>query len=176
MLEIFYNRRSTRKFLDLKIEDEKIQKLLAAGLLAPSSKEHSPLEFIIVNDIALLELLAKSKPHAASLLKHAPLAIIIAGDKAKSNEWLEDCSSASLFIQLEAESLGLGYCWIQINGRYFNDEITSNEYIHKHFNMPDRLEVLSIIGIGYKATERPPLTDHDLQWDKISVNRYKSKF
>ncbi len=172
MLEIFFKRRSTRKFLDQKIEVEKIKKLLTAALLAPSSKGSRPWEFIIVNDPAFLEILAASKPHGACLLKHAPLAIIIAGDKTKSDVWVEDCSIASIFVQLEAEALGLGSCWVQINRRYFNDEITSNEYIHEHFNIPDRLEVLSVVGIGYKAIERPPLSDCDIQWDKVSINRY----
>ena len=175
MLDIFYNRRSTRKFLEKKIEEEKIKKLLTAALLAPSSKGSRPWEFIIVDDPALLELLASSKPHSASLLKNAPLAIIIAGDKTKSDVWIEDCSIASIFIQLEAEALELGSCWVQIHRRYFNDEITSNEYIHEHFNISDRLEVLSVIGIGYKAIERPPLSDCDVVWDKVSINRYKDQ-
>lgn len=170
MLDIFFNRRSTRKFLNQKIEEGQIKKLLTAALLSPSSKGSRPWEFIVVDDPALLEILAMSKPHGASLLKHAPLAIIIAGDKTKSDVWVEDCSIASIFIQLEAEALGLGSCWVQINRRYFDDEITSNEYIHQHFNIPERLEVLSVVGIGYKAIERPPLSNSDLLWDKVSIN------
>ncbi len=174
MLDILYNRRSTRKFLNQKIEDDKIKKLLTAALLAPSSKGSRPWEFIIVTEPELLTVLAAAKPHGASLLKHAPLAIIIVGDKTKSDVWIEDCSIASVFVQLEAEALGLGSCWVQINRRYYNDEITSNEYIHQHFNIPDRLEVLSVVGIGYKASERPPLSNCDILWDKVSVNRYNT--
>ena len=173
MLDIFYNRRSTRKFLNKKIEEEKIKKLLTAALLSPSSKGLRPWEFIIVDDPDLLEKLATSKPHGASLLRHAPLAIIITGDKTKSDVWVEDCSIASIYIQLEAEALSLGSCWVQINRRYYNDDITANEYIHEQFNIPERLEVLSIIGIGYKAAERPPLSDCEMLWDKVSMNSYK---
>jgi len=172
MLDIFYNRRSTRKFLNRKIEDEKIKKLLTAALLAPSSKGSRPWEFIVVDNQELLNLLSLSKPHGATLLKHAPLAIIIAGDKSKSDAWIEDCSIASTFVQLEAESLGLGSCWVQIHRRYYNDEITANEYIHDNFNIPETLEVLSVVGIGYKEVERPPLSDCDIQWHKVSVNQY----
>ncbi len=175
MLDIFYHRRSTRKFLDTKIEEIKIKNLLTAALLAPSSKGSRPWEFIIVDEPDLLSILASSKPHGASLLKHAPLAIIIAGDKSKSDVWVEDCSIASVFVQIEAEALGLGSCWVQINRRYYNDEVTSNEYIHKHFNIPDKLEVLSVVGIAYKAAERPPLSDCDILWDKVSINRYQDQ-
>jgi nitroreductase len=174
MLEVFYNRRSTRKFLKKEIEDEKVRKLLTAALLAPSSKGSRPWEFIIVDDPALLEILALSKPHGASLLKNAQLAIIISGDKTKSDVWIEDCSIASIYIQLEAEALGLGSCWVQIHHRYYDEETTSNEYIHEHFHIPERLEVLSVVGIGYKAVDRPPLTDCDIQWDKVAINCYKN--
>jgi nitroreductase len=173
MLNLLYNRRSTRKFLDKKVEDEKIKSLLTAALLAPSSHNSRPWEFIIVDDPALLETLSHAKPHGgATLLKHAPLAIIILGDKTLSDIWFEDCSIVSIIIQLEAESLGLGSCWVQIHRRYFNDDITSNEYIHEHFNIPENLEVLSIVGVGYKAAERLPLTNKDLLWEKVSKNLY----
>ena len=174
MLEIFYKCRSTRKFLEQKVEEEKIKKMLTAALLAPSSRGSHPWEFIVVDDPALLKKLADSKPHGASLLKHAPLAIIIAGDNTKSDVWVEDCAIASIYIQLEAEALGLGSCWVQINRRYYNDDITSNEYIHEHFNIPERLVVLSVLGIGYKAAERPPLSDCDILWNKVSINRYNN--
>ena len=176
MLDIFYKRRSTRKFLNQRIEAEKIKKLLTAAMLAPSSRGLRPWEFILVDDPTLLETLAISKPHGASLLRHAPLAIIIAGDKTRSDVWVEDCSIASLFIQLEAEVLGLGSCWVQINHRFYNDDITSNEYIHEQFKIPERLEVLSVIGIGYKAAVRAPMSDLDITWDKVSLNKFGSVF
>ena len=176
MLDIFYKRRSTRKFLNQRIEAEKIKKLLTAAMLAPSSRGLRPWEFILVDDPTLLEKLAISKPHGASLLRHAPIAIIIAGDKTRSDVWVEDCSIASLFIQLEAEVLGLGSCWVQINHRFYNDDITSNEYIHDQFKIPERLEVLSVIGIGYKAAERPPMSDLDISWDKVSLNKFGGVF
>ncbi len=176
MLDIFYNQRSTRKFLSQKVEDQKVIKLLTAAMLAPSSKGLRPWEFIVVDNTELLEKLATSKPHGASLLRHAPLAIIITGDKSRSDVWVEDCSVASLYIQLEAEALGLGSCWVQINRRFYDDDITSNEYIHQQFNIPDRLEVLSVIGIGYKAVERPPMSDHEIIWNKVSVNKFGDVF
>ena len=168
MLNLLYNRRSTRKFLDKKVEDEKIKSLLTAALLAPSSHNSQPWAFIIVDEPTLLEKLSVAKPHGAALLKHAPLAIIIMGDKTVSDIWIEDCSIVSILVQLEAEALELGSCWVQIHRRYFNDDITSNEYIHEQFNIPERLEVLSIVGVGYKAVERLPINNKDLLWEKIS--------
>jgi nitroreductase len=100
------------------------------------------------------------------------LAIIIMGDKTVSDIWIEDCAIVSIIIQLEAEAQGLGSCWVQIHRRYFDDDISSNEYIHGLLNIPERLEVLSIVGIGYKAAERLPLNNKDLLWHKVSKNHY----
>lgn len=172
MLNLLYNRRSTRKFLAKKVEEEKIKNLLTAALLAPSSHNRQPWEFIIVDDPVLLEKLSVAKLHGSALLKHAPLAIIIMGDKTVSDIWIEDCAIVSILIQLEAEALGLGSCWVQIHRRYYDDDISSNEYIHTLFDIPERLEVLSVLGIGYKAKMKLPLDTKDLLWEKVSKNHY----
>lgn len=172
---LLYKRRSTRKFLPKKVEDSKIRDILSAALLAPSSKNSKPWEFIVVDNPQLLDILSCAKPHGSALLKHAPLAVIIMGDKNKSDVWIEDCSIASILIQLETEALGLGSCWVQIHRRYYDDDVTSNEYIREHFCIPENLEVLSVVGIGYKAVEKPALTEKDLTWNRISKNSYTVK-
>ncbi|MCK9641061.1 MAG: nitroreductase family protein [Prolixibacteraceae bacterium] len=174
MLEILYNRRSTRKFSERKIEDEVIHQLLKAGLHSPSSKNSQPWEFVVVDDPELLGQLSVAKPHGACLLKHAPLAVVVAGDKTKSDVWIEDCSIASIILQLAAEALGLGSCWVQIHRRYHDDDQTANEFISNLLSIPDHLEVLSIVGIGYKAADRPPLSDKEIDWSKVMRNSYNT--
>ncbi len=172
MLEILYNRRSTRKFSEKKVDDDIIRQLLKAGLRSPSSKNSQPWEFVVVDDPELLSQLSISKPHGACLLKHAPLAVVVAGDKTKSDVWIEDCSIASIILQLAAEALGLGSCWVQIHRRYHDDDQTANEFISELLNIPDHLEVLSIVGIGYKAADRPALSNKEMDWNKVMRNCY----
>ena len=172
MLEILYNRRSTRKFSEKKVEDDIIHQLLKAGLHSPLSKNSQPWEFVVVDDPELLSQLSMAKPHGACLLKHAPLAVVVAGDKTKSDVWIEDCSIASIILQLAAEDLGLGSCWVQIHRRYYDDDKTANEFISELLNIPDHLEVLSIVGIGYKAADRPALSDKEIDWKKVMRNSY----
>jgi len=167
MLDILYNRRSTRKFSDKPVAEETIHQLLRAALHSPSSKNSQPWEFTVVEDPVLLGQLSMAKPHGACLLKHAPLAIVVAGDKTKSDVWIEDCSIASIIIQLAVEALGLGSCWVQIHRRYHDDDQTANEFISELLNIPEHLEVLSVVGIGYKAADRPPLSEKELDWKKV---------
>jgi len=174
MLDILYNRRSTRKFNNEKIGEEVIHKLLKAALRAPSSKNSQPWEFIVVDDPELLVQLSQSKPHGACLLKHAPLAVVVAGNKSKSDVWIEDCSIASIILQLAAEGLGLGSCWVQIHRRYHDDNETAHEFISELLHIPRHLEVLSIVGIGHKAADRPVLSDKETDWQKVFRNRYES--
>lgn len=172
MLEILYTRRSTRKFSEKKVDDVIIHQLLKAGLHSPSSKNSQPWEFVVVDDPELLCQLSIAKPHGACLLKHAPLAVVVAGDKTKSDVWIEDCSIASIILQLAAEALELGSCWVQIHRRYHDDDKTANEFISELLNIPDHLEVLSIVGIGYKAADRPALSDKEIDWNKVMRNSY----
>jgi nitroreductase len=172
MLDVLYNRRSTRKFIDRKIDEESIHLLLKAALLSPSSKNSQPWEFIVVDDPDLLSQLSIAKPHGACLLKHAPLAVVVVGDKTKSDVWIEDCSIASIMLQLAAEALGMGSCWVQIHHRYHDDDQTANEFIGGLLNIPDHLEVLSVVGIGYKAADRPALTEKEIDWKKVVRNCY----
>ena len=174
MLDILYNRRSTRKFNNDKIEEEVIHQLLRVALRSPSSKNSQPWEFIVVDDPDLLSQLSISKPHGACLLKHAPLAVVVTGDKTKSDVWIEDCSIASIIIQLAAEGLGLGSCWVQIHRRYHDDDQTANEFIGQLLQIPKHLEVLSIVGIGHKASDRPVLSDKETDWRKVFRNRYSA--
>ncbi len=172
MLEIIYNRRSTRKFSNRKIDEGLIQQLLKAALCSPSSKNCKPWEFVVVDDPELLSRLSLAKPHGACLLKHAPLAVVVSGDKTKSDIWIEDCSIASIILQLAAEGLELGSCWVQIHRRFHNDDLTADEFIRELLQIPDHLEVLSIVGIGYKANDRAALTDKETDWKKVMRNKY----
>jgi nitroreductase len=172
MLDLLFRRRSTRKFHNKEVTKEAINKIVTAALLSPSSKNNRPWEFVVVDKPELMEQLSKSKPHGSKFLSNAPIGIIVTGDPEKSDVWVEDCSIASILIQLEAEKLGLGSCWVQIRERNHSETETASEYIKKQFNIPANLEVLSVIGIGYKEKERNPLTEESLLWDKIHSNKF----
>lgn len=49
------NRTSVRRFLDRKIEQEKLKQILQAGFAAPSAKNTQPWEFLIVQNKETLE-------------------------------------------------------------------------------------------------------------------------
>lgn len=172
MIELLRARRSIRKYTDKAIEPEKIEILKEAVLRSPSSRSFDPWEFIFVDERELLKKLSLSKQHGSKFLENAPLGIVICGDGQKSDVWVEDCSIASILVQMVAQSLGLGSCWIQIRNRMHDDQSTSEEYIRKLLNVTDQLHVESIIAIGYPAEIREPLAREKLKDEKVRFNRY----
>ncbi len=51
----------------------------------------------------------------------------------------------------------LGSCWIQIRKRAYDETTTSEDYIKDSLNMPSRMNVESIVAIGYPAEKREPV-------------------
>lgn len=171
-LSLVQKRRSIRKYLDKPVEPEKIDLLIESALRSPSSRGFNPWEFIVVTDGALLERLSNAKPHGASFLKKAPLGIVVCADPEKCDVWIEDASIASIFIHLASESMDLGSCWIQIRKRMYDQTKTAEQYIRELLNIPERLNVESIIAIGYPAERKSPHPKGALQYDKVHYDGY----
>jgi len=78
-------------------------------------------------------------------------------------------------LQLQAEDLQLGSCWVQVMERMHSDTVTSNDYVHGVLDIPRQLQAVSIIAIGHKGMERRPFDEAHLQWEKIHLNKYRGK-
>ncbi|MCC8144606.1 MAG: nitroreductase family protein [Tannerellaceae bacterium] len=166
------NRRSTRKFTEQPLTPEQVEAILKAALMAPSSKNKRAWQFVVVEDKEMLQKLAASKPAGAAFLRESALAVVVLGCGMESDVWIEDASIASIYMQLQAEDLGLGSCWCQIRGRQTEQDTESNEYIRHLLNIPYQLDVLSIIGFGYKDQVRSPFDESKLEWEKIHIGTY----
>src|SRR5512137_1796539 len=106
MLDILRNRRSIRRYRDREIEAEKIEQLKEAALRAPSSRGINPWRFIFVTDKAVLEKLSRAKESGSSFLEGAALGVVVAAARGESDVWVEDCSIASIILQLAGSGLG----------------------------------------------------------------------
>ncbi len=172
MIELLRKRRSIRKFTDEKISPETIALLSEAALRSPSSKGSNPWVFILVDDPLLLEKLSAVKQSGSGFLKNAPLAVVVCADSSSSDVWIEDSSIAAIIIQLEAESLGLGSCWIQIRNRSHDDGKTAEAHIQELLGMPEHLKITSIVAIGHPVELKPPVPAEKLLHERIKYNRW----
>ena len=195
--DLIRNRRSMRKFTtDEELTQDQVLTLLKAALMAPSSKRSNCWQFIVVDDKDTLEKLSFCKESGAAFVKDAALAIVvtadplasdvwiedasiasimITADPLASDVWIEDASIASIMIQLQAEDLGLGSCWVQVRERFTANGTPANEYIHELLDLPLQLQVLSVIAVGHKGMERKPFDESHLQWEKVHINKFGGK-
>ena len=64
-MDVLLKRRSTRKFNTEPITKEELDYILKAGLLAPSSMNRKPINFLVVERPETLAELAEAKDHGA---------------------------------------------------------------------------------------------------------------
>lgn len=142
-LEIAKKRYSVRSYLDRKVEGEKLDKILQAAHIAPTAANLQPVRLIVVQKKDGLEKIGKG-----ANIYGAPLAIIVCADHNKA--WVRpfdkkktsdiDASILTDHMMMEATELGLGSVWVC----YFKPDV-----IRKEFSLPDNLEPINILAIGY---------------------------
>lgn len=146
-LDIAKSRYSVRNYTDRKVEKEKLDKILEAAHVAPTAVNLQPVRLLVVQEESGLAKLSK-----AAKIFHAPLAIIVCCDH--SIAWKRpydrkqmvdiDASILTDHMMLEATELGLGSVWIC----YFKPDVLKEE-----FHLPDNLEPINILAIGYADGE-----------------------
>lgn len=168
-LELLKRRRSSRLFTGEPVDKDMVCDLMKAALMSPSGHRINPWEFVLVEDKEMLKALSVSKEHGAGLLEGAAMAIVVIGDTAKTDVWIEDCSIATIILQLAAEDMGLGSCWVQIRRRTDAEGNVSEDNVRKLLGIPENYAVLSIVAVGHKARETKPFDEENMQWDKVHI-------
>jgi nitroreductase len=175
-MSLLQKRRSIRRFLDKPVEKDKVDVLVEAALRAPSSRGVNPWEFVVVSDRSMLERLANAKEHGSSFLKDAPLGMVVCADPKKSDVWVEDASIATIIIQLAAESLGLGSCWIQVRERPHSRDRSAQDYVAELLRLPPALMVEAMVAIGYPAESKHPHPREKLLWQQVHSATFGTPF
>ena len=161
-LDIAKSRYSVRNYKNTKVEPDKLNKILEAAHVAPTAANMQPVRLLVIQDEAMLVKLGK-----AANIYNAPLAIVVCSDQSKA--WQRpfdgklttdiDASILTDHMMLEATDLGLGSVWIC----YFKPDVLKSE-----LNLPEGLEPVNILAIGY-ADETPANPNrHDKQ--RISLS------
>ena len=168
-------RRSIRKYRSEQLSSDSVRMILEAALLSPTSKNLHSWEFIVVEEDETLRKLSECKPHSAAFVADAALAIVVAGNPLITDAWVEDASIAAINMQMQAEELGIGSCWVQVRNRLYSENISSGEYINDLLDIPMPIEVLSIITFGEKESVRTPADKNNLLWEKVHLAKFATK-
>lgn len=167
VMEAIVGRRATRRFSDAGVRHERIEQLIQAANLAPSSMNSQPWAFAVLDgsdriaaygERARLWLLQNpdNTPEAASLARElhdphyslfhgAPVLVLILA-RVDSHQAAEDCCLAAENFMLAACDEGLGTCWIGLARPWFNLAIVKAE-----MKTPEKYHVVAPIILGYPA-------------------------
>lgn len=171
--DLIFNRRSIRKYTGEEISPEDVKQILEAALVAPSSKNKMPCQFVVVDDKAALAALSKCKDFGAKPIEKCALAVVVTADPLVSEAWIEDASIAAFMMQLQAQDLGLGSCWIQVRERYSADGSSAEEYVKESLSIPPDIRVLCILSLGHKDEEKQPYEQDQCKWEKIHIEKWR---
>lgn len=144
-IDIAKNRYSCRDYKPDIVEEDKLMKVLEAFRIAPSAVNYQPWHLIVIQEPENKTKVYESYDRA--WFKTAPVIFIACGDHSMSwkrsdgKDHLDiDVSIAIDHLTLQATELGLATCWIC----NFNSEI-----IKHNLNLPENIEPIAIIPLGY---------------------------
>lgn len=168
LFETIASRTSIRKFDPTKpVSDADVEKILRAGMCAPSAMDRRPWEFIVVRDKAKLAALGSRLPYSRCG-NGAQAAIVVCGNldnglPGRGKEyWIHDCSAATMNILLAAKGLGLGAVW---TGVYPGEDRVA--VVREVLSIPEGYAPLNVIPLGYPA-ENPVPKD---KWNAGKIHR-----
>ena len=166
LIDVMLKRRSTRKFNDGPVTKEELEKILQAALLAPTSMNRKPCNFMVIERKETLTDLANSKDHGAGLIDGADKAIVVVADTMVADTWIEDSSIALTYMHQMATELGLGSCWVQIHLRSKNGK-DSEEIVRDILKIDDHYRVVGIMALGHSDDIPPAHEPADVDKNKV---------
>ncbi len=147
---IIIARHSVRSYLNIPIEEGKLQRILDAARLAPSAVNYQPLKILVIYTAGREEKLKRI--YGRDWFVQAPMVICICAIPGEAwrrrdgkNYADVDATIAMDHLILAATNEGLGTCWI---GAFNADKA------REILQLPDSWEPLAFTPLGYTA-ERP---------------------
>lgn len=153
VIESIMTRASVREYTAEEVNDTIINKILRAGMAAPTAANQQPWQFVVITQQNLKDSVSSAFEYA-KMVKDCSFAVVVCGDMDNLFEgdipdggyWVEDCSAASENMLLAAHALGLGGVWCGIYPLRDREQ-----RLHSILNLPSNLTPLNIIAFGYPA-------------------------
>ena len=167
MENIIFRRRSIRRFFDKPVEKEKLERILRAGMQAPSAHNNQRWEFIVVTEQDKKDAVSKMSPWSG-MVAQAPVSLIILGkyDDEDLNKWFpQDLGACVENILLQTVEEGLGGCWMG-----FYPDMDRVQMLKDFFGVPDGVLPFCVISLGYSPDENHFVDRADMT--KVHYNRY----
>lgn len=170
--QLLIDRRSIRKYKDEPLDPDAVKTILEAGLLSPTGKNARAWHFIAVDDRDTLAALSRCKRAGALPVAKSALTICVCVDITASETWIEDGSIAASYMMLQARDLGIGSCWIEVNGRLAEDGTPAEEVVSEILGLPEQIQPLCLVSLGLPDEERKPQNTEKLLWERVHIGKF----
>lgn len=157
-LDVIATRVSVRQFTGDKLSNEQIDKILRAGMAAPTAVNKQPWAFVVVDDENVLSVLGQTL-RSSRIENGASHAIVVCGDLNKALEgeaqgyWVEDTSAATENMLLAAHAMGIGSLWV---GVYPISERV--KAVREIIGAPEEIVPMCLVVLGV-PNEQPAIKD-----------------
>ncbi len=156
MLEGMMTRRSTKAYTDQPVPDELLDRILEAGLYAPTGKNNQKVVTVAVRDKETRDQLSRMNAQIlgadADPFYGAPCVIVVLTDP-EVNTWVEDGSLVLGNLLHAAHALGLGSCWVHRAREMFDSP--EGKALLKKWGLPEHYRGIGNCLLGYPA--QPPM-------------------
>lgn len=162
-----FTRRSVRTYTGEKIPTEKIERILRAGMQAPSARNKQPWEFIVLTDTEKIVEASKFSSYGSAAAKADCVIVILANMRNTDNDmrWFpQDLGACTQNILLQTVEEDLGGFWI---GIYPNED--RMQPVTDYFNLPKHIIPYTLVAIGYPAQENKFIdrfVESKIHWNK----------
>ena len=156
LFQAIERRRSVRAYKEGAVDEEDLNRILEAGILAPSAGNIQPWEFIITKKSVVKTGLAEAASQQ-TFITEAPVVITVCakeddsaaryGDRGRRLYSIQDTAAAIENMLLAATALGYGTCWIGA----FDEAMVKNV-----LRIAPKVRPVAIIPVGLPKGSNPP--------------------
>jgi nitroreductase len=161
-------RYSVRSYEEREIEQDKLEKVLEAGRLAPSGMNLQDWRFVVVRDQTLRQKLAEASNNQ-QFVAQAPVVIVACGVDTDRIAlcghpvYLLDVAIAVDHMTLKAVEEGLGTCWI---GAFYEEKVK------EILDIPKDVRVVTLLTLGYPKGRAPKKKDRKNLSEIVMHNKW----
>ncbi len=147
VFEAITTRQSIREYREIPVPEDKLDRVLEAGRMAPSGGNRQEMKFVVVRDPERRRKLAEASggqrhvaqaPVVIAAVATEPKRVMMCGVPA----YPVDVAIAIDHMTLAATEVGLGTCWI---GAFVQDAVRSA------LDIPGSCEVVSLLTLGFRG-------------------------
>ncbi|MDZ7799037.1 MAG: nitroreductase family protein [Patescibacteria group bacterium] len=172
--ETLLKRHSVRAYQTREVEDEKLEKIMGAGLHSASARNRQPYQVYVVKNQSLREKIVQANFKANFWMKEAPVIMVICINASKlpnqgtyEHNYL-DAGIMTGNMMLTATAQGLGSCAC---AAFDKDEV------RKIIDIPKDLKPILCLPIGYPREDKKGKFDLSKSYEKLAhfLTHYKKR-